>query len=285
MLVAGSTSGKRRMKIIRYIDIRGAVRFGSEQPDGSVFLLSGDIFSGSRVTNEPAQILKRLAPVMPAMIWCVGLNYRHHATESGLKIPEYPVIFAKSPSAVQNPEDPIQIPGQLNTEEVDFECELAVVIGKKCKNVLRDHALQYVLGYTCANDVSARDWQIRKGGSQWCRGKTFDTFAPLGPSIVTTDEISNPNSLRIQTILNGEIMQDWNTEDMIFDVPALIEFLSASTTLLPGTVIMTGTPHGVGMARTPPVWLKSGDHISIVIDKIGALHNYVEHEFARAAGV
>jgi len=273
------------MRIIRYLDGSGEVKFGSEHPDGNVFVLSGDIFNSARLTNEPAEIAKRLAPVMPSMIWCVGLNYRHHAIESGLKIPEYPVIFAKSPGAIQNPEDPIQIPGQLDTEEVDFECELAVVIGKKCKNVQREHALAYVLGYTCANDVSARDWQIRKGGSQWCRGKTFDTFAPLGPSIVTTDEISDPNSLRIQTILNGEIMQDWNTQDMIFDVPALIEFLSASTTLLPGTLILTGTPHGVGMARKPPVWLKSGDHISIVIEKIGTLHNYVELEFARAASV
>jgi 2-keto-4-pentenoate hydratase/2-oxohepta-3-ene-1,7-dioic acid hydratase in catechol pathway len=272
------------VKIIRYLNNQGEVGFANEQVDGSSFVLTGDIFNGARLTGEPAQIAKRLAPVVPTMIWGVGLNYRHHAAEAGLKTPEYPVIFAKSPSAVQNPGDPIQIPVHLNSNQVDYECELAVVIGRKCKNVQREHALEYLLGYTCANDVSARDWQIGKGGSQWCRGKTFDTFAPLGPSIVTTDEIPDPNSLRLQTVLNGEIMQDWNTEDMIFDVPTLIAFLSGSTTLMPGTVILTGTPHGVGMARNPPVWLKSGDEISIVIEKIGTLRNPVELECTRPAG-
>jgi 2-keto-4-pentenoate hydratase/2-oxohepta-3-ene-1,7-dioic acid hydratase in catechol pathway len=155
---------------------------------------------------------------------------------------------------------------------------LAVVIGKRCKNVSRDKALDYVLGYTCANDVSARDWQKDFGGSQWCRGKTFDTFCPLGPCLVTADEIPNPNALAIKTVLNGEVMQDWNTDDMIFDVPTLIEFLSGSTTLLPGMVILTGTPHGVGMARKPPVWLKSGDRLTIEIERIGALTNPVLDE-------
>ena len=161
---------------------------------------------------------------------------------------------------------------------MDYECEIAVVIGKRCKNVSRADALTYVLGYTCANDVSARDWQRNGGGGQWCRGKTFDTFAPLGPVLVTRDEIPNPNSLRIRTILNGDTLQDWNTDDMIFDVPAIIEFLSASTTLLPGTVILTGTPHGVGFARTPPVFLKAGDTVSIEIENIGTLTNPVINE-------
>ena len=161
---------------------------------------------------------------------------------------------------------------------MDFECELAVVIGKTCKNSSREQALSYVLGYTCANDVSARDWQLKRGGTQWCRGKTFDTFAPLGPCLVTKEDIPDPHTLRIQTILNGESMQDGNTNDMIFDIPTLIEFLSGSTTLLPGTVILTGTPLGVGLARKPPVWLKAGDKISIVIDKIGTLTNPVELE-------
>ena len=163
----------------------------------------------------------------------------------------------KSPAAVQNPGDPIQLPRHLRSDEVDYECELAVVIGRPCKNVSRDRALEYVLGYTCANDVSARDWQGKWGGSQWCRGKTFDTFAPLGPCLVTPDEIPNPNALAIKLDVNGEVLQDWNTDDMIFDVPTLIEFLSGSTTLLPGTVILTGTPHGVGFARKPPRWLQA----------------------------
>ena len=161
---------------------------------------------------------------------------------------------------------------------MDYECELAVVIGKRCKNVPRGRALEYVLGYTCANDVSARDWQSSKGGGQWCRGKTFDTFAPLGPCLVTPEDIPNPNALAIRTIINGEVLQDWNTSDMIFDVPALIEFLSGSTTLLPGTVILTGTPHGVGFARKPPRFLKPGDRVSIEIEKIGTLTNPVELE-------
>ena len=142
----------------------------------------------------------------------------------------------------------------------------------------RNHALEYVLGYTCANDVSARDWQITWGGSQWCRGKTFDTFCPLGPCLVTKDAIPDPNNLGIKTILNGQVMQDWNTNDMIFDVPTLIEFLSGSTTLLPGTVILTGTPHGVGGARKPPVFLQPGDTVTVEIDRIGALTNPVIEE-------
>ena len=139
-------------------------------------------------------------------------------------------------------------------------------------------ALKHVLGYTCGNDVSARDWQKHGGGGQWCRGKSFDTFCPLGPVLVTADEIPNPNFLGIKTILNGQTMQDWNTNDMIFDVPSLIAFLSGSTTLLPGTVIITGTPHGVGFARKPPVFLKPGDTVTIEIDKIGALTNPVVAE-------
>jgi 2-keto-4-pentenoate hydratase/2-oxohepta-3-ene-1,7-dioic acid hydratase in catechol pathway len=164
----------------------------------------------------------------------------------------------------------------LKSQEVDYECELAVVIGKACKNVSKANALDYVLGYTCANDVSARDWQLKFGGGQWCRGKTFDTFAPLGPCLVLKDEIPDPNKLRIQTVLNGSVMQDWNTDDMIFDVPALIEFLSGDTTLLPGTVILTGTPHGIGAARKPPIFLKDGDVVTIEIEKIGSLTNPVK---------
>jgi 2-keto-4-pentenoate hydratase/2-oxohepta-3-ene-1,7-dioic acid hydratase in catechol pathway len=170
------------------------------------------------------------------------------------------------------------LPRCLESQEVDYECELAVVIGRRCKNVPKESALDYVLGYTCANDVSARDWQGKWGGSQWCRGKTFDTFAPLGPCLVLKDEIPDPSALKIRTVLNGQVMQDWNTGDMIFDVPTLIAFLSGSTTLLPGTVILTGTPHGVGFARKPPVFLQPGDSVTIEIDRIGALTNPVVAE-------
>jgi 2-keto-4-pentenoate hydratase/2-oxohepta-3-ene-1,7-dioic acid hydratase in catechol pathway len=160
------------------------------------------------------------------------------------------------------------------------------VIGKTCRNVKRENALEHVLGYTCANDVSARDWQRQGGGGQWCRGKTFATFCPLGPVLVTRDEIANPNALKIRTVLNGRVMQDWNTDDMIFDVPTLIEFLSASSVLRPGTVILTGTPHGVGFAHTPPVFLRAGDSVSIEIEGIGTLTNPVAEEQAeRLTGV
>jgi 2-keto-4-pentenoate hydratase/2-oxohepta-3-ene-1,7-dioic acid hydratase in catechol pathway len=219
-----------------------------------------------------------LAPVAPTEILCIGLNYRQHAAETKATIPEQPILFMKGINAVQNPGEAILIPRFLPSERVDYECELAVVIGRTCKNVRRAEALDYVLGYTCANDVSARDWQIKWGGSQWCRGKTFDTFAPMGPWLVTRDEIPNPNALAIRTILNGETVQDWNTNDMIFDVPAIIEFLSGSTTLPAGTVILTGTPQGVGMARKPPLWLKPGDEVTIEIEGIGRLTNGVEVE-------
>ena len=266
------------MKIIRIQDETGQVVFCKLSEDGSVNKIEGDIFEEFSVTNQEIGIKKLLAPIIPSAIICIGLNYRQHATESGLGIPEYPVVFMKTPSAIQNPYDSIEIPQHLKSDEVDYECELAVIIGKKCKNVKKAEALNYVLGYTCANDVSARDWQIKKGGSQWCRGKTFDTFAPFGPCLVLTDEIPDPHALTIKTVLNDEVVQDWKTDDMIFDVPTLIEFLSASTTLLPGTVILTGTPQGVGMARKPPLWLKPGDMVTVEIEKIGKLTNPVTNE-------
>jgi 2-keto-4-pentenoate hydratase/2-oxohepta-3-ene-1,7-dioic acid hydratase in catechol pathway len=266
------------MKIIRYQDARYQVKFAAQQSDGSAREITGDLFGKFEVTDKTADVRALLAPLAPSGILCIGLNYRRHAAEGNAPTPKWPVLFMKTVSSVQNPGDPIVLPRRLKSEQVDYECELAVVIGKKCKNVSRAKALDYVLGYTCANDVSARDWQKEMGGSQWCRGKTFDTFCPLGPCLVTTDELTEPNSLAIKTVLNGEVMQDWNTNDMIFDVPALIEFLSGSTTLLPGTVILTGTPHGVGMASKPPVWLKNGDQITIEIENIGSLHNPVVDE-------
>jgi len=267
------------MKLIRYLDSAGRAHHGSEQPDGSALRIDGDIFGAHRVTSERAVVAKLLAPVVPTQILCIGLNYRQHAAETNAKIPERPILFVKGINALQHPGDPIEIPQHLRSEEVDYECELAVVIGRAAKNVSRERALDHVLGYTCANDVSARDHQIKLGGGQWCRGKFFDTFSPLGPRLVTTDEIPNPNALRISTVLNGERVQDSNTSDMIFDVPALIAYLSGSTTLVPGTVILTGTPQGVGMAAKPsPRWLRPGDSVSIEIEKIGTLTNPVALE-------
>ena len=266
------------MKIIRYLDSQNHIAHGWQAEHGGYFKISGDISGRHSATGEPADVAKLLAPIVPSGILCIGLNYRHHAAETNARIPERPILFMKGNNALQNPGDPILIPRCLPSEEVDYECELAVVIGRACKNVRRARALDYVLGYACANDVSARDWQIRWGGSQWCRGKTFDTFAPMGPCLVTPDAIPNPNNLSIRTILNGQTVQESNTADMIFDVPALIEFLSGSTTLLPGAVILTGTPQGVGMARKPPLWLKPGDEVTVEIEGIGSLTNPVEME-------
>jgi 2-keto-4-pentenoate hydratase/2-oxohepta-3-ene-1,7-dioic acid hydratase in catechol pathway len=265
------------MKIIRHLTPAGPA-YASLQPDGSARAITGDIFGDFRVTEHVVVPGKLLAPIEPVYLPCIGLNYKKHAAESNSPLPPHPVLFVKNPGNTQNPGDPIELPQKLPSVSVDYECELAVIIGRRCKNVSRATALDYVLGYTCANDVSARDWQRNAGGGQWCRGKSFDTFAPLGPVLVTRDEIPNPNALRIRTVLNGETMQDWSTDDMIFDVPAIIEFLSASTTLLPGTVILTGTPHGVGFARNPPVFLKVGDTVSIEIEKIGTLTNPVINE-------
>ena len=265
------------MKIIRYLDQAGCAGYGVEQAGGCT-RISGDIYGEFEITAEPADVRKLLTPVVPTQILGIGLNYRRHAEETQAKVGEHPVLFVKGVNTVQNPGDPIVIPTHLASDEVDYECELAVVIGRTCKNVGRADALRYVLGYTCANDVSARDWQLKRGGGQWCRGKFFDTFCPLGPCLVTPEDIPNPNALAIRTVLNGETVQDWNTNDMIFDVPALISFLSGSTTLVPGTVILTGTPPGVGMAANPPRWLRPGDRVTIEIDKIGSLDNPVMRE-------
>ena len=267
------------MKLIRYQLADGTIGSGSLQNNGSVLLIKGSILGDFTVTSDPIPAsYKRLAPVLPTQILGIGLNYRRHAEESGGKVPETPILFAKGINTLQNPGDPILIPRHLPSEEVDYEAELAVVIGRSCKNVSCETALQYVLGYTCANDVSARDWQLKRGGGQWCRGKFFDTFCPLGPVLVTADELIDPQSLRIGTLINGERVQDWTTSDMIFSVAKIIEFLSGSTTLLAGTVILTGTPHGVGMAAKPPRWLKPGDQVTIEIEKIGALKNPVQFE-------
>jgi 2-keto-4-pentenoate hydratase/2-oxohepta-3-ene-1,7-dioic acid hydratase in catechol pathway len=266
------------MKIQRHLDSHGNVCFAQIHNASTATRLEGDLLSGLTPTGEPADIAKVLAPLEPRVILCSGLNYRQHAEEVGAKAPRYPVLFIKTATCVQNPGDPIFIPTTLASHEVDYECELAVIIGRTAKNVGQAEALDYVLGYTCANDVSARDWQVKNSSGQWCRGKMFDSFAPLGPWIVTREEIPNPDALGIRTILNGTTMQDSNTSDMIFSVAELIAFFSASTTLLPGTVILTGTPSGVGMSRKPPVWLRPGDSVTIAIESIGDLTNPVALE-------
>jgi len=266
------------MKLMRYQDTDGRIGMAARQEDGTARRVEGDLYGDCRVTGETVAAAQLLAPVVPTTIFCIVLNYRQHAIETHAPFPEHPVVFLKGVNAVQHPGEPIVLPRALRSDTVDYEAELAVVIGKAGKNIPRERALDHVLGYTCANDVSARDWQQHGGAGQWCRGKTFDTFAPLGPCLVTADEMPDPNALPLRCRVNGEVLQESNTRDMIFDVPRLIEFLSGSTTLYPGTVILTGTPSGVGMARTPPRWLQPGDTVTIEIDGIGALTNPVVEE-------
>ena len=268
------------MKILRYASPTGEIGLAQQHSDGSFTKLRGSLFEQLEPMQEPADAAKILAPLVPSAILCIGLNYRQHAAETNTPLPDFPVLFFKNPASVQNPGDPIVLPRWLTSTKVDYECELGVVIGKAARNVPRAQAYEYVLGYTCGNDVSARDWQKEGGGSQWCRGKSFDTFAPLGPVLVTRDEIPNPHALRIRTSIDGETLQDSSTGDMIFDIPTLIEFLSGSTTLLPGTVILTGTPQGVGMARKPARFLKAGDSVTVEIESIGTLINPVVEEAA-----
>lgn len=260
------------MNVVRFKDKTGQVRFGEQIDATSARLISGDIFGSWKVTGETADIQRLLAPVQPVNIIAIGLNYRRHAAESGAQVPAEPLIFVKLTTCAIGPGDPIVLPASA-PDEVDYEGELAVVIGKTARKVCEADALKYVLGYTCANDVSARDCQIRRD-KQWARGKGFDTFCPLGPSLLIDGEV-NPNALAIRTRLNGEVLQSSNTADMIFSVPFLISFLSHQFTLLPGTVIVTGTPEGVGCARNPAVYLKPGDNIAIEIERIGILTNPV----------
>ena len=212
------------------------------------------------------------APVpRPGKFICIGLNYRDHAAESNMPIPERPVIFSKFSTCVIAPGEPVVIP--KGSQQVDYEAELAFVIGRHAKNIKASQAYDYVLGYTAVNDVSARDFQFADG--QWQRGKSCDTFAPMGQTIVTTDVIPDPHKLSIKLVLNGQTMQDSNTDQLIFGVPELIEFLTESITLEPGDVIATGTPPGVGFARKPPVFLKPGDQMEVLIEGIGGLGNPV----------
>ncbi len=265
------------MEIARIQLADGSIHYGSEIGN-KIYRIEGDLYGDFHQTEELLQPVKRLAPIEPTAIYCIGLNYREHAEEMGSALPEYPVVFMKSTTTVCHPSDPILLPRHLHSDQVDYEAELAVVIGKHCKNVAVEHALDYVLGYTCANDVSARDWQKSHGGGQWIKGKGFDTFCPLGPILVTAEQIPNPQILPLRGILNSQIRQESWTGDMIFSVAELISFLSGSTTLLPGTVILTGTPPGVGTAAKPPRFLKSGDEFTVEITGIGSLRNPVAAE-------
>ena len=269
------------MKIIRFFsDASSEPLVGILHSDGSAEPIEGDVLGAWQPAGRRVRIAKLLAPIQPPVILAIGLNFRAHALETRQPIPEFPVLFMKSPWVVQNPGDPILIPTRLPSTKVDYEAELVVVLGKPCKNATRENAMDHVLGYTCGNDVTARDWQKSFGGNQWCRGKSFDTFAPLGPCLVTKDEIPDPQRLTLKALVNGELRQCSSTSDQIFGVADLIVFLSGSTTLPAGTAIFTGTPSGAGFARTPPVYLAPGDTVTIAIDGIGELTNPVAREDA-----
>jgi 2-keto-4-pentenoate hydratase/2-oxohepta-3-ene-1,7-dioic acid hydratase in catechol pathway len=225
----------------------------------------------------PAASVKMLPIVpQPEKVICVGLNYADHAKESGQQAPPEPVLFAKFPTAVRVHGDPIVLP--RISKEVDYEAELVVVIGQGGRHIPVDAARGHIAGYCCGNDVSARDWQLRKPGGQWLLGKSFDSFAPFGPWLVTADEIADPGRLDIELRLNGKVMQHSSTAQFLFPVEKLVSYVSDVCTLTPGDVIFTGTPPGVGFARKPPVFLKPGDVVEVEIAGIGVLRNPVVAE-------
>ncbi|GMU83664.1 MAG: 2-hydroxyhepta-2,4-diene-1,7-dioate isomerase [Planctomycetota bacterium] len=259
------------MRIARFVTPDQRILCGQLIDDRTARPIHGDLFGPHEISTDVVAIKRFLPPVEPPNIFAIGRNYRAHAAETGSRVPEQPLIFIKPTTTVLAPGDAIRIPAAAPSE-VDFEAELAIVIGRTARDVSEYEALAYVLGFTCANDVSARDCQ--RNDKQWSRAKGFDTFCPLGPWLVTVD-VLDPDACAIRSRLNGQVMQDANTRDMIHSCRKLVSYVSHQFTLLPGTLILTGTPEGVGMARTPPVFLKSGDKIEIEIDGIGVLSNPV----------
>jgi 2-keto-4-pentenoate hydratase/2-oxohepta-3-ene-1,7-dioic acid hydratase in catechol pathway len=275
------------MKIVTFTAQR-KIGTGVQRPDGSIVDVSkaGDALTimsdrGARAlakslslarTARPVKGAKLRAPFTPRALICIGLNYMDHVRETNAKAPEKPVVFGKFANALAGPGDTVTWHADASAE-VDFEAELGVVIGKRASRVAREKALGYVGGYTCVNDISARDIQKTDSGGQWVLGKTFDAFCPIGPVLVTADEIPDPQNLGIRCILNGATVQNSNTREMIFGVAHLVAHLSHYMTLMPGDIIATGTPPGVGMGRTPRLWMKNGDVCTIEVDGIGALTN------------
>ncbi len=269
------------MKLVTYEKLDGSLSVGEMRGD-SLYSLGIDLSmqeiaeKGFPANDESFKVMKHngiQAPVMPSKIFCVGRNYAEHAAELSNAVPTSPLIFSKYPTAVVANEQNVQWHADI-TQKVDWEGELAVVIGKRAKNIREEDAYDHIFGYTIANDISARDLQDSE--SQWTRAKSQDTFCPLGPVIVTADEITDPHNLRVVTKVNGDTMQDGQTSDMIFKIPYLVAFLSRTFTLLPGDIILTGTPSGVGKAMKPPRFLNDGDVVSVTIDGIGTLTNTCE---------
>lgn len=286
------------VRLVRFSE-GGAVRVGAQLGDGgdvadvtkadpsipndvNALLSSADGLAKVKAAVEKAPVVPKdqatlLAPIVGCeKIICIGMNYVDHCTEQNMPVPTEPVVFSKFSSCITDPGAPIIKPPEV--EELDFEVELAIVIGKTAKRVTADNAMDYVAGYTVAHDVSARDWQLKRNGGQWLMGKTLDTFAPIGPAIVTTDEIGDIHNKGIRCRLNGETVQDSNTNQLVFNVNKIVEWCSAMVTLNPGDLIFTGTPPGVGCFRKPPLWLKDGDVVDVEIDGIGCISNPVKNE-------
>jgi 2-keto-4-pentenoate hydratase/2-oxohepta-3-ene-1,7-dioic acid hydratase in catechol pathway len=248
-----------------------------EIPDiGEAFFRDGWIDKAAGIQDAGVEMDVRIGcPILqPAKLICLGINYSEHKEETGFEKPANPLLFCKTPNALNGPYDPIMMP--RTSRQVDWEVELAVIIGREGKRIPGHQAFDYIAGFSVMNDVSGRDVQLSE--TQWFRGKSFDTFAPLGPGIVTPNEIGDVHNLRLTTEVNGERMQDGNTRDLIFDVPAIIEFISQDITLVPGDVIATGTPSGVGFFRESPIVLKAGDTVECAIENIGSIRNEVRDQ-------
>lgn len=260
-------AGQQTPDVVRRADLRAVCA----APDGVLEFVRQFIAEANDQAGAiPLATAKLLSPIPdPSKIICIGLNYLDHCEEQNKPRPERPMLFAKFANAIAGPTADVPVPS--NTNELDFEGELAVIIGRRARNVRRENALSHVFGYMALLDVSARDLQRSDG--QWVRAKSQDNFAPCGPCIVTADAISDPQSIAIKTVVNGQVMQDSNTSNMIFPIDELIAFVSESLTLEPGDIISTGTPAGVGVHRKPPVLLKAGDTVEVTLDGIGTLKN------------
>ncbi|KAM4748366.1 oxaloacetate tautomerase fahd2, mitochondrial-like [Rhinophrynus dorsalis] len=285
-LVQFQSSGSQSQRIGLEIEAGGNIidlnSFDPSLPCGMrEFLEMGDtaLQTAKRALDSGQHTLNRtqislLPPINnPEKVICVGMNYVDHCLEQNVPVPKEPIIFSKFPSCIVGPTDPIILPAESQT--VDWEVELAFVIGKKGKHIKEEDAMEHVAGFTVAHDVSARDWQMKKNGKQWLLGKTFDTFCPLGPALVTKDSISDPHNLGIRCRVNGDLVQNSNTNQMVFKTEALIAWMSKFVTLNPGDVFLTGTPPGVGVFKKPPIFLKAGDVVQCEIDELGAINNPV----------
>ncbi|KAL8821577.1 MAG: hypothetical protein Q9223_000421 [Gallowayella weberi] len=277
-------------RLIRFLAKDGSTYYGDAiLPSGvtdiakatQTRVITGHIFGKHHVTDQVAEVRLLLAPLVREdvkTVRCLGLNYERHAKESKMPLPQYPVLFYKPVTALAGPFDEIPVPAPAQeVKGLDYECELVAVIGKEARNVPEAEALNHVLGYAVGNDVSHREWQLKRGGGQWALGKGFDGWAPFGPGIVASRLIKDPQALMISTKLNGKTVQDSSTDDMIFGVASVISFLSQGTTLLPGDIIFTGTPQGVGSGRSPPLWLKNGDVVEVSLEGVGSCMNKIAY--------